>query len=258
MMETSMIHHDWTHAEVAELLDRPFHDLLADAHRVHSDRFDPNEIEGASLLSIKTGGCSEDCAYCPQSARHQTGLESQALLSTDEIVSAARDAKAAGASRFCMGAAWRSPTDRQVDAVADAVREVAALELQTCATLGMLTEGQAAALATAGLDYYNHNLDTSPEFYGGCIACCRGMLRPASGPEDHHRSMGAPGTPVAGLGSNCLLRPERCPQMRVAAESLAIYTAVVVGSSPAGPTHIKAGQSPEASGPRRSAARVAG
>ncbi len=164
-----MIHHDWTHAEVAELLDRPFHDLLADAHRVHSDRFDPNEIEGASLLSIKTGGCSEDCAYCPQSARHQTGLESQALLSTDEIVSAARDAKAAGASRFCMGAAWRSPTDRQVDAVADAVREVAALELQTCATLGMLTEGQAAALATAGLDYYNHNLDTSPEFYGEVI-----------------------------------------------------------------------------------------
>jgi len=164
-----MIHHDWTHAEVAELLDRPFHDLLADAHRVHSDRFDPNEIEGASLLSIKTGGCSEDCAYCPQSARHQTGLESQALLSTDEIVSAARDAKAAGASRFCMGAAWRSLTDRQVDAVADAVREVAALELQTCATLGMLTEGQAAALATAGLDYYNHNLDTSPEFYGEVI-----------------------------------------------------------------------------------------
>jgi biotin synthase len=169
MMETSMIHHDWTHAEVAELLDRPFHDLRADAHRVHSDRFDPNEIEGASLLSIKTGGCSEDCAYCPQSARHQTGLESQALLSTDEIVSAARDAKAAGASRFWMGAAWRSPTDRQVDAVADAVREVAALELQTCATLGMLTEGQAAALATAGLDYYNYNLDTSPEFYGEVI-----------------------------------------------------------------------------------------
>ena len=164
-----MIHHDWTQAEVREILDRPFHDLLADAHRVHSDRFDPNEIEGASLVSIKTGGCSEDCAYCPQSARHQTGLESQALLSTQEIVAAARDAKAVGATRFCMGAAWRSPTDRQVDAVAAAVREVAALELQTCATLGMLTAAQAAALATAGLDYYNHNLDTSPEFYGEVI-----------------------------------------------------------------------------------------
>jgi biotin synthase len=160
-----MIHHDWTHTEVREILDRPFHDLLAEAHRVHSDRFDPNEIEGASLVSIKTGGCSEDCAYCPQSARYQTGLEAQALLSTEEIVAAARDAKAVGATRFCMGAAWRSPTDKQVDAVVAAVREVAALELQTCATLGMLTAAQAAALAAAGLDYYNHNLDTSPEFY---------------------------------------------------------------------------------------------
>ena len=164
-----MIHHDWTKAEALEILGRPFHDLLADAHRVHSDRFDPNEIEGASLVSIKTGGCSEDCAYCPQSARYQTGLERQGLLSTEEIVAAARDAKASGASRFCMGAAWRSPTDKQVEAVADAVREVAGLELQTCATLGMLTAAQAAALATAGLDYYNHNLDTSPEFYGEVI-----------------------------------------------------------------------------------------
>src|ERR1035437_4584007 len=125
-----MIHHDWTQAEVREILDRPFHDLLADAHRVHSDRFDPDEIEGASLVSIKTGGCSEDCAYCPQSARYQTGLEAQALLSTEEIVAAARDAKAVGATQFCMGAAWRSPTDKQVDAVVAAVREVAALELQ--------------------------------------------------------------------------------------------------------------------------------
>ena len=164
-----MIHHDWTNAEVREILDRPFHDLLADAHRVHSDRFDPNEIEGATLVSIKTGGCSEDCAYCPQSARYHTGLEPQGLLSTGEIVAAALDAKAAGATRFCMGAAWRSPSDKQVEKVAEAVREVASLDLQTCATLGMLTEAQAAALATAGLDYYNHNLDTSPEFYGEVI-----------------------------------------------------------------------------------------
>jgi len=164
-----MIRHDWTHAEVREILDRPFHDLLAAAHSVHGDHFDPNEIEAALLVSIKTGGCSEDCGYCPQSARHDTGLEPQGLLGTDEIVAAAREAKAVGATRFCMGAAWRSPTDGQVDAVAAAVREVAELELETCATLGMLTADQAAALATAGLDYYNHNLDTSPEFYGEVI-----------------------------------------------------------------------------------------
>jgi biotin synthase len=164
-----MIRHDWTHAEVRAILDRPFHDLLAEAHSVHIDGFDPNEIEGALLVSIKTGGCSEDCGYCPQSARHDTGLEPQGLLGTDEIVAAAREAKAVGATRFCMGAAWRSPTDQQVDAVAAAVRGVAELELQTCATLGMLTAAQAAALATAGLDYYNHNLDTSPEFYGEVI-----------------------------------------------------------------------------------------
>jgi biotin synthase len=164
-----MIHHDWTHAEVREILDRPFHALLSEAHAVHHDRFDRNEVEGALLVSIKTGGCSEDCAYCPQSARHQTGLEPQGLLGTDEIVAAAREAKAVGATRFCMGAAWRSPTDQQVESVAAAVREVAELELETCATLGMLTAAQAAALATAGLDYYNHNLDTSPEFYGEVI-----------------------------------------------------------------------------------------
>lgn len=143
-----MIRHDWTHPEVREILDRPFHDLLAEAHSVHNDRFDRNEIEGALLVSIKTGGCSEDCAYCPQSAHHQTGLDPQGLLSTDEIVAAAREAKAVGATRFCMGAAWRSPSDQQVEAVAAAVHEVAALELQTCATLGMLTAAQAAALAT--------------------------------------------------------------------------------------------------------------
>jgi biotin synthase len=164
-----MIRHDWTQAEVQEVLDRPFHDLLAEAHSVHHDRFDRNEIEGALLVSIKTGGCSEDCAYCPQSARHQTGLERQGLLSTEEIVAAAREAKAVGATRFCMGAAWRSPSDRQVDAVAAAVREVAELELETCATLGMLTAEQAEVLAAAGLDYYNHNLDTSPDFYGEIV-----------------------------------------------------------------------------------------
>jgi len=164
-----MIRHDWTRAQVREILDRPFHDLLAEAHSAHRSRFDRNEIEGAVLLSIKTGGCSEDCAYCPQSARHETDVSLQRLLGTDEIVAAARDAKSAGATRFCMGGAWRSPTDRQVESVAAAVREVAALELETCATLGMLTTAQAESLAAAGLSYYNHNLDTSPEFYGEII-----------------------------------------------------------------------------------------
>jgi biotin synthase len=161
--------HDWSLEEVASLLDRPFHDLLADAHAVHRARFAPDVVEGAILLSIKTGGCPEDCAYCPQSSKYQTGLSAQGLLSTEVIVAAARNAKTAGATRFCMGAAWRSPTDKQVDAVADAVRAVGELGLETCATLGMLTPSQAATLAGAGLDYYNHNLDTSPEYYGEII-----------------------------------------------------------------------------------------
>jgi biotin synthase len=161
--------HDWTLPEVLDLLGRPFHDLLADAHATHRARFATDEVEGAILLSIKTGGCPEDCAYCPQSARYPTGLRAQGLLPTDVIVAAARNAKTSGATRFCMGAAWRSPTDKQVDAVAEAVREVGALGLETCATLGMLTPAQAQTLGEAGLDYYNHNLDTSPEFYGEII-----------------------------------------------------------------------------------------
>jgi biotin synthase len=169
MAVTQSTRHDWTHAEALGILGRPFHDLLAAAHAVHRDRFDPSEVEGAILLSIKTGGCPEDCAYCPQSARYHTAVDVQALLPTADIVAAARNAKRAGATRFCMGAAWRSPTDRQVDAVADAVREVGALGLETCATLGMLTPQQARTLGAAGLAYYNHNLDTSPEFYGEVI-----------------------------------------------------------------------------------------
>jgi biotin synthase len=161
--------HSWTLDEVSAILDRPFHDLLAEAHAVHRARFDTNEVEGAMLLSIKTGGCPEDCSYCPQSARYRTGVQAEGLMSTDAIVAAATNARQAGATRFCMGAAWRAPSDKQVDAVAEAVREVSALGLETCATLGMLTETQAKTLGAAGLDYYNHNLDTSPEFYGEII-----------------------------------------------------------------------------------------
>jgi biotin synthase len=164
-----ILRHDWTVDETVDVLARPFHDLLADAHAVHRQSFDPKLVEGAMLLSIKTGACPEDCAYCPQAARWSTGLEPQKLMGTDEIVVAAERAKAAGATRFCMGAAWRSPNDRQVAQVAEAVEAVGALGMETCVTLGMLTQPQAEALAAAGLSYYNHNLDTSPEFYGTII-----------------------------------------------------------------------------------------
>jgi len=169
MMRGMATRHDWTLREVGELLARPFHDLLADAHAVHAARFATDEVEGAILLSIKTGGCPEDCAYCPQSSRYQTGVSVQGLLPVEVIVAAARNAKEAGAIRFCMGAAWRSPSDRQVRQIAGAVSAVAALGLETCATLGMLTNAQAKVLAEAGLDYYNHNLDTSPDYYGEII-----------------------------------------------------------------------------------------
>ncbi len=164
-----VLRHDWTVAEAEALLARPFHDLLFEAHSLHRERFDPQVVEAAILLSIKTGGCPEDCAYCPQSSRWDTGLDAEKLMATDEIVAAAQNALASGATRFCMGAAWRSPTERQVERVSEAVSAVGALGLETCVTLGMLSPDQSQRLAEAGLDYYNHNLDTSPEFYGQII-----------------------------------------------------------------------------------------
>jgi biotin synthase len=163
------IRHDWTVAEANDLIGRPFHELLAKAHEVHRHSFDAQVVEAAILLSIKTGACPEDCAYCPQSSKYDTGLEPERLMETADIVAAARNAAASGATRFCMGAAWRSPTDRQVQRVAEAVRAVGDLGIETCVTLGMLTPHQATELADAGLDFYNHNLDTSPEFYGEVI-----------------------------------------------------------------------------------------
>lgn len=159
----------WTIEGILELYALPFMDLMHQAQRVHRRHHDPNRIQLASLLSIKTGSCPEDCAYCPQSSRHDTGLESENLMPIEEVLAAARKAKADGAQRFCMGAAWRSPTARQLDSVASLVAEVKALGLETCVTLGMLKPGQAEQLHDAGLDYYNHNLDTSPEFYGNII-----------------------------------------------------------------------------------------
>jgi biotin synthase len=161
--------HDWTVAEVAALYERPLMDLMYAAQSVHRRHFDPNEVQVSTLLSIKTGGCPEDCAYCPQSVRYDTGLEREELMSVEEVVTRAREARDAGATRFCMGAAYRSPKDKQLECIAAMVREVRALGLETCATLGMLTEDQARTLKAAGLDYYNHNLDTSEAFYGEVI-----------------------------------------------------------------------------------------
>ena len=159
----------WSVTEVQALFELPFFDLVHRAQLVHRENFDPNAVQRSTLLSIKTGGCSEDCGYCSQSARYDTGLERERLMPIDEVLENARAAKAKGASRFCMGAAWRGPKDKDLEPVLDMVREVKKLGLQTCVTLGMLKDGQAERLAEAGLDYYNHNLDTAPEFYGQVI-----------------------------------------------------------------------------------------
>jgi biotin synthase len=163
------VRHDWTRAEIGALFDLPFPELIFRAQSIHRQYFDPSEVQISTLLSIKTGGCPEDCAYCPQSARYQTGVEAEKLMTRDMVLAEARAAKTAGASRFCMGAAWRSPKDRDLESVCAMVEAVKALGLETCATLGMLTAPQARKLKRAGLDYYNHNLDTSPEFYGEII-----------------------------------------------------------------------------------------
>ncbi len=168
-MPVPEIRHDWSLDEIASLLDHPFNDLLFRAQTVHRAHFDPNRIQMSTLLSIKTGACPEDCGYCSQSAKHDTGLERERLLPVAEVVDAARAAKANGATRFCMGAAWRNPSDKNLDQVVRMIEAVRGIGLETCVTLGMLTREQAFRLSDAGLDYYNHNLDTSPEFYGQVI-----------------------------------------------------------------------------------------
>jgi biotin synthase len=163
------IRSDWSLAEVRELHALPFADLIWHAQSIHRRHFDPNQVQVSTLLSIKTGACPEDCAYCPQSVRYDTGLERESLMDPGTVIERARAAKANGATRFCMGAAWRSPKDRDLDTVAAMVSGVRDLGLETCATLGMLTPTQARRLKDAGLDYYNHNLDTSEDFYGEII-----------------------------------------------------------------------------------------
>src|SRR5262245_26274883 len=199
------IRHDWTREEIRALLELPFPELIFRAQSLHREYFDPTEVQISTLLSIKTGGCPEDCAYCPQSAHYETGVKAEKLMSLDTVLKEARAARDAGASRFCMGAAWREPKDRDLDKVCAMVEGVRALGLETCATLGMLTADQARRLKASGLDYYNHNLDTSPEFYGEIIStrtyqerldtlghvrdagihvCCGGIVGMGEGRED--------------------------------------------------------------------------
>jgi biotin synthase len=167
--QSQILRHDWSRDEILRLFDLPFNDLLFQAQTIHRQNFNPNEVQLSTLLSIKTGACPEDCKYCPQSARYDTGLEKEKLMQIEQVLEAAKAAKASGSSRFCMGAAWRSPHDRDIPAIEAMIREVKALGLETCMTLGMLSETQADKLSEAGLDYYNHNLDTSKEFYGDII-----------------------------------------------------------------------------------------
>jgi biotin synthase len=197
--------HDWTREEIRALFALPFPELLFQAQQAHRLHFDPTEMQISTLLSIKTGGCPEDCAYCPQSAHHDTGVKAEKLIEVEAVVAQARAAKAAGASRFCMGAAWRSPKEHDMDKVCAMIEGVKALGLETCVTLGMLTGPQALRLKEAGLDYYNHNIDTSPEHYAAIITtrrfqdrldtlahvrsagihvCCGGIVGMGEGAED--------------------------------------------------------------------------
>ena len=199
------VRHDWTRAEIRDLFALPFPDLMFRAQSVHRANFDPAEVQVSTLLSIKTGGCPEDCAYCPQSAKYDTGVKAEKLMSLDVVLAEAKAAKDAGASRFCMGAAWREPKDRDLDKVCAMIEGVRAMGLETCVTLGMLNDAQAKRLKESGLDYYNHNLDTSPEFYGeiittrtyqerldtlehvrdaGIHVCCGGIVGMGEGAED--------------------------------------------------------------------------
>ena len=159
----------WTMSQVTELFNKPLIDLLFEAQQIHRQHFDPRQVQVSTLLSIKTGACPEDCKYCPQSARYKTGLEAERLMEVEQVLESARQAKNAGSTRFCMGAAWKNPNDRDMPYLEQMVKGVKALGLESCMTLGPLTDSQAQRLAEAGLDYYNHNLDTSPEFYGNII-----------------------------------------------------------------------------------------
>ena len=263
------VRHDWTRTEIAALFDLPFPDLIFHAQRIHRLHFDPREVQISTLLSIKTGGCPEDCAYCPQSAHHHAGVKADKLMEVGAVLDEARAAKAAGASRFCMGAAWRAPKDRDLDQVCAMVEGVRALGLETCATLGMLSAPQAARLKNAGLDYYNHNLDTSPEFYGEIIStriyqdrldtldhvraagihvCCGGIVGMGEGRQDRIGMIATlaslPAHPES-VPINLLVRVEGTPLAREAAfDPLEFVRTVAVAriAMPASVVRLSAGR----------------
>jgi len=165
----TQLRHDWKLEEIENLFSMPFNDLLFKAHSIHRENFDPNKVQVSSLLNIKTGACPEDCSYCSQSSKHDSGLERESLMQLNQVISAAKKAKELGSERFCMGAAWRNPTDKSLDLVIEMIKEVKGLGMESCVTLGMLTDKQAERLKKAGLDYYNHNIDTSKEHYSNVI-----------------------------------------------------------------------------------------
>jgi len=227
---------DWSRAEIAALFALPFPELMFRAMTVHRAHFDPTQVQISTLLSIKTGGCPEDCGYCSQSSKHETGLKASKLMALEQVLADARAAKAAGAGRFCMGAAWREPKDKDLDAVCDMVAGVKALGMETCVTLGMLSGAQAAKLKDAGLDYYNHNLDTSPDYYpqvistrtyqdrldtldhvrsAGINVCCGGIVGMGESADDRvgliHALATLPSHPES-VPINALVRIEGTPQ----------------------------------------------
>ena len=236
----ALLRHDWTRPEVVALFELPFPELVFRAAQIHRQYFDPAEVQISTLLSIKTGGCPEDCAYCPQSAQYDTGVKAEKLMNVEAVLTEARAAKANGASRFCMGAAWREPKDRDLEQVCAMVEGVKALGMETCATLGMLSGEQAARLKASGLDYYNHNLDTSPEFYGeiittrsyrdrldtlahvrdaGIHVCCGGIVGMGEGLDDRVGMIATlANLPVhpESVPINMLVRVEGTPLSRVA------------------------------------------
>lgn len=225
----------WSVAEIEALFKLPFADLLYRAQQIHREHFDPNAIQLSTLLSIKTGGCSEDCGYCPQSAFHDTGVENRKMLDVETVVQAARAAQQSGAGRFCMGAAWREPSDADMQSVVEMVKAVRNLGMETCATLGMLNETHVAQLREAGLDYYNHNLDTAPEFYGTIISTRDYQNRLDTLERVRHAGIKVCSGGIVGMGENLTQRAGLIAQlanMEPYPESVPINNLVKVAGTP--------------------------
>jgi biotin synthase len=238
MNEKSDLRHDWDHDEVIELLNRPFNDLIFSAQNIHRFYFDPNQVQLCTLLNIKTGACSEDCAYCSQSARFETQVESEPLMEVSTVVNAAKEAKTHGATRFCMGAAWRNPKSKDFGHVLEIIKAVKALGLETCMTLGMLSAEQAQQLKAVGLDYYNHNLDTSADYYDQIISThtYQDRLETLTHVRDANLKVCSGG--IIGLGENLADRAallQTLANLPVHPESVPINQLVPVAGTPLAP-----------------------